>query len=193
MAELRPICPITLRWCASQLSEARRGLSEDLGLEGDVGALVDERLVQLNSVYADQWNRIEGEARESNRRLYYFGTWDRAGHYWFKEGGGDSYGVSAHEVRTVTPFGYEVDGKWQPDNAQEEKVAVRRYHEGWTLLAWWDRSVDKRGGCCGALAWEGEATFETMVELLKRFPKIYERVTPLVQWHGKTVKEAKQK
>lgn len=56
------------------------------------------------------------------------------------------------------------------------KCSVLRW--GWTVLAIWDRTVDKRPGCNSNFVARGEFTFDEMVELAKRhFPTIWKRIT----------------
>lgn len=185
-----PLCPITLRWCAVQLSDCRVATVNSFGLtkggEG-FGEAVDEILRDLNAVYAKEWNRLEQEARELNRVCLYFGTWRGAGHY-FRDprGNRDAVDVKAQ------PFGYP-DGTHQPDNGQEQGPAALRHEKGWTILAWWDRTEDTRGNCCSALVFEGEHSFETMVQVLeKRFKRVYVR-RKLTKWHGKIMKEVERR
>ncbi len=46
----------------------------------------------------------------------------------------------------------------------------------WTALAFWDRSVDKRGGCNSVFILEGSYNFEQALTLARQiFPKIFER------------------
>lgn len=169
-----PLCPRTLRWCAQQLLSVR---------EETLSEVIGKRLERLNAAYAKEWNRLEKLVRDATRRCFYFGTWRGAGHYWRNRHG------RYHEAFTETPFQYP-DGTYQPDNGQEQGPATLRHVEGWTILAWWDRTEDKRSGCCSALAFEGKVTFEAMVDLLhEHFPRVAAR-RELTQWHGRTRQES---
>jgi hypothetical protein len=48
-----------------------------------------------------------------------------------------------------------------------EGEALVHHKDGWTALAFWDRTVDKRGACCSVYLAEGIFTFEQMVEMAK--------------------------
>lgn len=113
-------------------------------------------------------------------RMFYFGPWDEAGHYFF-----DERGRSVREDREVGfPFGHErgkvaVDCRLQPGcpdpndrlgrktRPEVEGEAALHHIQGWTALCFWDRSVDTRGACNSNYFAEGEFTFDQMVEMAK--------------------------
>lgn len=182
----RPLCPETLRWCAHHL----RVVTDRHGLNGTPTengyTRPSEFTVELNGVYADQWNRLERERREFNRPCWFFGVWPGTG------GGHYFRGRDSRRAEKKQPFGYP-DGNYQPDNGQKQGPAALSHLNGWTCLAWWDRSEDTRPGCCSALIFKGEYSFDSMVEVLKaRFPKIYAR-RKLTPWRGKIMKEVKRR
>jgi hypothetical protein len=176
-----PLCPKTLRWAARQL----RDVSDKHGLNGEPLEETGHTrpgpfTTELNGIYAAEWNKAEGARHEEKRRCWFFGVWPGTGggHY-FRA----SKGRTERSVDRLQPFGYP-DGVWQPDNDQVEGSAALTIKDGWTILAWWDRSEDTRRGCCSAVIFEGEHSFSSMVDLVKeRFPKVYAR-RPLTQWHG---------
>lgn len=109
--------------------------------------------------------------------MFYFGPWDRAGHFLH-----DEYGHSVRrDGRDSLPWNEwrgEVDGKLQPHErncngrsycgcVQPEGAALLHHKAGWTALSFWDRSVDGRGGCNSTYFAKGEFTFEQMVEMAK--------------------------
>jgi hypothetical protein len=66
---------------------------------------------------------------------------------------------------------------WSSDNQPEGWARLHRLN-GWTALAFWDRSCDTRGGSNSALIARGEHTAAEMVELFRRaFPAVWERIT----------------
>jgi hypothetical protein len=112
---------------------------------------------------------------------YYFGCGDESGHFWW---------LPSHRPfhrPTRCPWGYEVDGGAQPGcyierghrrhgDETEGPCALHR-RDGWTLIGWWDRSVDKRPACCSAFAARGEHDFAAMVVLLREaFPWVAARM-----------------
>lgn len=70
---------------------------------------------------------------------------------------------------------------WErPDSQREqvEGVVVHELHDGWTLVSWWDRSADHRGGCCATFLVEGAHTSAEAVALAReRYPALFARFT----------------
>lgn len=129
---------------------------------------------------------------EHLRVVTYLGCWDRSGHY-----------LHTYEGRPVgwdsrdwLPFPYEqldggrfqpfrvIDSSWTERSGQvhykgpqDEGVGRLTIVDGWTILGFWDRSVDTRGGSCGAFVAIGVHDFEEMKWLAAGyFPKIAARV-----------------
>jgi hypothetical protein len=116
-------------------------------------------------------------------RMYYFGPWDRAGHYFFNESGSSLWKIPDF------PFGRDkgkvfVDGCLQPGcpapddrlkrrtRPEVEGEALLHHIQGWTALCLWDRSVDTRGACSSNYFAEGTFTFDEMVAMAStRFAK----------------------
>lgn len=108
--------------------------------------------------------------------IYYFGCVDRAGHYLFTPRGEVDYA----RIRS-TPWPGGVDGVLCPaahpwrDN-QPEGVAKLHHKDGWTALAFWDRSVDRRPNSNSVFLVDATLTFEQMVvEATANFPKVFAR------------------
>lgn len=114
-------------------------------------------------------------------RMFYFGPWSEAGHYFF-----DESGRSIQEEKIPGfPFGHDgaripVDGCLQPgcqkdrygrwnhrDTPEVEGEALLHHISSWTVLSFWDRSVDTRGACNSNYFAEGGFTFDQMVEMAK--------------------------
>lgn len=126
----------------------------------------------------------------ADARAYYFGCGNESGHFWWQpsERPSRSERVATSGQPAGCPWGYEVDGRMQPgasvdgrgqrwprDETQGPCALHRK--DGWTLIAWWDRTVDKRSACCSAFAAEGDHDFATMVALLaERFPWVASRM-----------------
>lgn len=119
-------------------------------------------------------------------RCYYFGCKGQPGHYWF--------GLPQGKYRPDDfPFEH-VDGKFAPlvyvpgyraygyDEAPQGQASITyvndNRHEIWTVLAFWDRSVDKRGGCNSNFVMTGRRTFEEAAQIAREhFPDIWRRFT----------------
>lgn len=62
--------------------------------------------------------------------------------------------------------------KYPPREEQPEGRAFMHHICGWTIIAWWDRSEDTRGGCSAAFFAEGRRPFARMMALAReRFPR----------------------
>lgn len=116
-------------------------------------------------------------------RTVYFGAVERAGHYYWSRGRG-GYPVSAGgrgDYDKLTPWGLKVDGglpfpRGQTPNEQGE---AHVFHlDGWTALAFPDRSVDSRGGSwsvyCIPAVIDGH---EALAIAREAFPPIFARYT----------------
>lgn len=122
---------------------------------------------------------------------FYFGCMERAGHFMH---GRDSGRARAVEPVLVKVFG-GIDTKlcwnsprsrlhdYDPGRDETEGRAFVTHRDGWTALAFWDRSVDKRGGCNSAFFVKGTLTFAQIVRVARHhWPKIWSRFTfPVVE------------
>jgi hypothetical protein len=116
--------------------------------------------------------------------IYYFGCWNEPGHYMHKPDGST---VRMNEQ--VGPFGNGnmLDGSFPPhirksggtcgERIEDESISVVAHVHGWTVLAMWDRSVDKRGACNAAFVMEGEHDHAAMWDSARRwYPTIVARL-----------------
>lgn len=128
---------------------------------------------------------------------YYFGCWGQSGHYWRSPDGH----ASERDIQSRMPEAlreYRIDGCFPPGavfgdqfkktKAEIEGDAALHYFDGWTLLSYWDRSVDHRSASNSNLVARGTHSFATMLEIAKgRFPGLVERrkdrpITLVEQW-----------
>lgn len=120
-------------------------------------------------------------------RVFYFGCARYVGHYWWRPGGVDSEGSPCHprtpsreELDELLREG-DVDGKLVPVNRTDERDqpegrALLHVRDRWTLLAFWDRSVDGRHGSNSVFAIEGVHDFASAVEAARAaFPTVWVR------------------
>lgn len=119
--------------------------------------------------------------------IYYFGCWSGVGHYlWL------SNGRRCDEVRATLPWNQidsdlapglrdRRDGYVEPSEQTEGRAALH-HKDGWSALAWWDRSVDARFGSNSAFIADETLTAGQMLEAgTKVFPRIMARLTfPIV-------------
>ena len=131
-------------------------------------------------------------------RVFYFGAIDRPGHYLWQPGRNGVKSVPGPEADTLG-WGWcagKLDGRYPPARrrapdkrgycmvlAEATQGAAALHHETrndveWTILAFWDRSVDTRGGCSSTYLLEGTHDYPTAVKLAKEhFPTVWARYT----------------
>lgn len=95
--------------------------------------------------------------------LFYFGPIGEAGHYLW-----DARGKMLWPER-IGPWSLgELDGSLQPKGVdQAEGLALLHYVDGWTALAFWDRTIDSRMGSNSVYVANGTLSFDEMVALAK--------------------------
>lgn len=113
---------------------------------------------------------------KTNQWLY-FGCHQQPGHYLFAEG----MRKCGYSLDRLTHF----DGKLPPQDSPEPYIATVSRLEGWgmTALAFWDYSVDKRGGCNSVVFAPSLdiAPAALLAEAMQRFPQVFERLPQPVQ------------
>lgn len=105
---------------------------------------------------------------------YYFGCKDRPGHFLW----GDDGRRSDNSSKNVLPFKFSIlDAGFLPEVcSQIEGLGTLVHFPKWTVLSFWDRSVDKRPGCNSAFVLYGHWTFSESLEISKvKFPWVWSR------------------
>ncbi len=123
-------------------------------------------------------------------KVFYFGPLKAAGHHLFDRD--DGWMLSRNQLPLDFPaswsLGYDIDGCLQPGckkvsghwtHGQEvEGLALLHHVSGWTAISFWDRSVDKRGGCNSTFIARGTLTFDELLTLAKaQYPKRFALMT----------------
>jgi len=105
---------------------------------------------------------------------YYFGKID-GGHHLCHE---DLDELNFEERKdNPTPWGANMDGTLAPKGAQIEGEALLHHKDGWTAIAFWDRSGDSRGNSNSAFFVQGTHTFDEMLAICKaRFAPVFQRI-----------------
>jgi hypothetical protein len=121
-------------------------------------------------------------------KVFYFGCWDAIGHFLWTP--------YRHSVPMVeTPWGNAVDGGLCPGKRdrrgevahedQREGHAALHHRDGWTALAFWDRSVDTRPNSNSAFLAEGTRTLPEMMALAwSSFPAVMARLKVAIRVDG---------
>lgn len=103
----------------------------------------------------------------------YFGCWGGVGHYYWRA---DRTRVSFCDTDEMGPWGLDIDGQLTP-RSMGQSAAALHHQAGWTALAMWDYTVDRRPGSNSAFLFPAELTFEHALDLVEEvFPIIYERI-----------------
>ena len=121
----------------------------------------------------------------------YFGCHRQPGHYLFREGM-RNYGIP-RVFDKLSCF----DGQLPRQDNCEPYIATVSRLEGWGMsaLAFWDYSVDKRGGCNSAI-FAPSLTIdpaELLSEANKRFPEVFQRLPQPVRLFSQPPKGEGQK
>lgn len=117
---------------------------------------------------------------KTNKVLFYFGCIRDKGHYlWTSDSDNNWY--ARQVAQTIPGLNYHVlevmDGTFAPSGIGEEQGL---YQESLVppvrIVAWWDRSVDKRGACNSALIGYGYDSAEEMLDdAVVKFPSVMSR------------------
>ena len=123
---------------------------------------------------------------------YYFGCWDDSGHYWHTSP--LKQYLPGRKIDERVPLQLrrgKIDSRFCPgvvdgENYKSRSEAVgegRLTHvEGWTVLGWWDRSIDSRPGSNSNIVAMGTWDYTVMIAIADaQFPTILSRQrTPIV-------------
>lgn len=106
--------------------------------------------------------------------IFYFGCMREAGHYLYHPSGGTAYGYS---VPNDFPCTQIPDAVFLPKQLpQDEGVASFLHLNGWTIIAFWDRSVDSRPGSNSVFLARGIMSFEAIcAKSREAFPAVWKR------------------
>lgn len=116
---------------------------------------------------------------------YYFGCIGHPGHYWWRRDRCD-WGIPKIVGPNIDPRidagfcpGTSRDLKpWQRTRPEVEGEAAMHHIDGWTVLAFWDRSVDRRGACNSNFVARGEHDFDAMLAIAReQFPHVMGRLS----------------
>lgn len=115
--------------------------------------------------------------------MYYFGCWGQAGHYWRSPNGHATERAIEARIPEALRHG-RIDGNFCPGYIgpykrtcpEVEGEAAIHLIEGWTALAWWDRSVDRRPACNSAVVVRGDHSYTMVLEIVKaQMPDLLKR------------------
>lgn len=119
----------------------------------------------------------EDEMTQSLNESFYYGCWREAGHFLWTTGGNTVYERSPALPSDFPVKLHVLDGGFLGvGRDQTEGLAVLSHVAEWTILSFWDRSVDERGGCNSNFIMRGRLDFTRAVDVAKeKFPSIWRR------------------
>lgn len=114
--------------------------------------------------------------------MFYFGCWGSPGHFPFMKGGHHSREY-ANWPKSIWPridagFCKRLPKSWDESSVKAEPQCgyTLTVIDGFTILAWWDRTGDSRPNSNSALIMQGEHSAETMFRVGRAdFPEIFQR------------------
>lgn len=109
-------------------------------------------------------------------QCYYFGCHKQPGHYLWTESGS----LASRIADSVLPFRHTIlDAGLLPKVGNQVEGHASLSHIGkWTIISFWDRSVDKRGACNSSFVIPKTLEFSDAIEVSKeRFPWVWSRLT----------------
>lgn len=114
----------------------------------------------------------------TGRPVYFLGCGnDRVGHFWWAPG---HWGKCLRGKEALGLPWDNIDGQHTPKKTHYEKqgAAALVHTDGWTILAFCDRSVDSRPGSNANFVAPGTLSFEEICDLADQyFPKVWARFT----------------
>lgn len=111
--------------------------------------------------------------------VLFFGCWSRVGHHLWTPRGQIS---DRRDLERIG--GKSLDGDFAPHLShlgycncpQIEGSAALHHLDGWTILSFWDRSIDRRKGSNSSFLARGELSFGEMVAVAKEhYPEVWRR------------------
>jgi hypothetical protein len=106
---------------------------------------------------------------------FYFGCGERAGHHLWVEGERpeSAYGMAYRDWRNMS------DGLFPPRRTSKQGAAALHFVHGYTVLSFWDYTVDSRPQSNSTFFLPGRMNFDTaLAEAQKRFPWVFARFKP---------------
>ena len=108
---------------------------------------------------------------------FYFGCWKSAGHFLHYENGQHVYERDEAFPKDFPVTVHTLDGGLLGYPEQEiEGKAVLSHIGDWTVISFWDRSVDSRGKSNSSFVMRGKWDFSTALGIAKSsFPSVFSR------------------
>lgn len=110
-----------------------------------------------------------------NDLVFYFGCYEDKGHYLYRTKGQPVNNWNMPLDFPVAPNSLD-GGFLPPKRPQVQGKAEHILLRNWTIVTFWDRSLDKRQNSSSSFVLRGTLTFEWAVKLAREaFPELFER------------------
>ena len=104
-------------------------------------------------------------------RIYYYGCKEVSGHFLWQP----NQITTTRTQDSGLPWKH-IDGALCPQVTSQQGVAKMNHKDGWTAMAFWDKSVDSRTGSNSVFFYEDLLEYDQMIEAFEEhFPSIYSR------------------
>lgn len=119
---------------------------------------------------------------EETIRTYYFGCWSRDhGHFLYTPDHRSAWDAEGMRYEML-PWGSKIDGGLCPRIGRHGEApqgqAQVTHTDGWTALAFWDRTCDSRGNSHSTFVFEGTYDFDAALVLARDYyPALFRRYT----------------
>lgn len=151
-------------------------------------------LILAHAPRQEMARRIASLCVRPDIEVFYFGCIGGPGHFFNapKRRRADAYELEREVSAALGRGGLDGQLCWNSPRSDRDRYnrrdetegrAFRTCHGGYTAVAFWDRSVDRRGACNSAFIVRGELTFEQVIRAARQaWPKIWARFTfPIVE------------
>ena len=127
-----------------------------------------------------------------NVECFYFGCLESKGHFFHAPWRTRSDAYALEQAAMAAMGGLDTALCWNSPRSDRDRyerrdeaegLAFRTCRGGWTAVAFWDRSVDRRGACNSAFLVKGEVTFAQVIRAAKHaWPQVWARFTfPVIE------------
>lgn len=112
-------------------------------------------------------------------RHYYFGCYKQTGHRWYTSR--DGFIISEYyHLKELDLHDLQIDAAFAPRYTREEGVCnlwhLNTGHSYWTILSFWDYSIDARPGSHSNFVFDNKYSFDEIMLLINEYySKIIER------------------
>lgn len=122
-------------------------------------------------------------------KILYFGPYTKGGHFLRRKGGHKHYGEPKLPWEEWVSYSLAAGAPGRKQNygclEQPQGHAKMTQKDGWTALAFWDRSFDLRGNCVSGFYVNAILTFEEMMPVIREeFAELFKQIEYEIVFDG---------